>query len=65
MGPVLHVGCGDAPVPEQLQRAGFERSEHIDVEPQVIQVMLKRYPLEQWPGGFCKVTTLRGAKQGL
>ena len=23
LGPVLHIGCGDAPVPEQLQRAGF------------------------------------------
>ena len=25
LGPVLHVGCGDAPVPEHLHRAGWGR----------------------------------------
>jgi len=50
LGPVLHLGCGDAPVPELLLRAGFAASTHIDVASQVIEVMRSRYPAKDWPG---------------
>eukprot|EP00913_Durusdinium_trenchii_P015804 g14852.t1 len=50
LGPVLHVGCGDAPVPEHLHAAGFPSSEHIDIAPEVIARMRDTYPAEQWPG---------------
>lgn len=50
LGPVLQLGCGDAPVPEHLHRAGFPLSEHLDIVPEVIQRMRQKYPVEQWPG---------------
>ena len=50
LGPVLHLGCGDAPVPELLLRAGFPNSMHIDIAPQVIEVMRRRYPVKEFPG---------------
>eukprot|EP00434_Breviolum_minutum_P022573 symbB.v1.2.019918.t1/scaffold1650.1/size135921/7 len=50
LGPVLHVGCGDAPVPEHLHRAGFPVSVHLDVAKEVIDVMKRKYPAEEWPG---------------
>ncbi|CAJ1423052.1 unnamed protein product [Effrenium voratum] len=50
LGPVLSIGCGDAPVPELLHGAGFEASLHLDVAPQIIELMKRKYPKEQWPG---------------
>jgi len=50
LGPLLHVGCGDSPLPELLYKAGFRTSEHIDIAPQVVSTMQKRYPQADWPG---------------
>jgi len=50
LGPLLHVGCGDSPLPELLYRAGFRASEHIDIAPQVVSTMQQRYPQTEWPG---------------
>jgi len=49
-GPVLHVGCGDSPMPELLYKAGFTSSVHIDIAPQIISLLRQRYPPAQWPG---------------
>lgn len=49
-GPVLHIGCGDSPLPGFLERAGFPLSEHIDIAPEVITLLRARYPSSQWPG---------------
>eukprot|EP00442_Polarella_glacialis_P048171 CAMPEP_0115070034 /NCGR_PEP_ID=MMETSP0227-20121206/12887_1 /TAXON_ID=89957 /ORGANISM="Polarella glacialis, Strain CCMP 1383" /LENGTH=361 /DNA_ID=CAMNT_0002456499 /DNA_START=66 /DNA_END=1148 /DNA_ORIENTATION=- len=50
LGPVLQIGCGDSPIPELLHRAGFPKSEHIDIAPEVIDAMKLRYPVAEWPG---------------
>lgn len=50
LGPVLQIGCGDSPIPELLLRAGFPESEHIDIAPQVIELMRLRYPSDRFPG---------------
>jgi len=49
-GPILHVGCGDSPMPGLLYKAGFHEAEHIDIAPQVIEAMQKKYPEATWPG---------------
>lgn len=49
-GPILHVGCGDSPMPELLYKAGFRRAEHIDIAPQIVSVMQQRYPNTTYPG---------------
>lgn len=48
-GPVLHIGCGDSPMPEALHRSGF-RAENVDVAPQVVSTLRARYPAADWPG---------------
>lgn len=55
LGPVLQVGCGDAPVPELLIEAGFPKVENIDIAPQVISMMRQKYPAKDWPGLTFKV----------
>lgn len=50
LGPVLQIGCGDSPLASLLYKAGFTTSEHIDVEPRVIEAMRARYPSASWPG---------------
>merc|ERR1712228_218034 len=37
-------------MPALLHKAGFHKSEHIDVAPQVIATMRNRYPASEWPG---------------
>lgn len=55
LGPVLQIGCGDSPIPELLVRAGFNRSEHLDIIPEVVKTMQQRYPASEWPGLSFKV----------
>lgn len=50
LGPVLQIGCGDSPLAALLYEAGFHTSEHIDIEPRVVEAMRKRYPEATWPG---------------
>jgi len=61
LGPVLHVGCGDSPMPELLYRAGFHAVEHIDIVPQVVSTMKARYPSDLWPGMNFSVRDFLGA----
>lgn len=49
-GPVLQVGCGDSPFAALLHEAGYRNSENLDVAPQVIEAVQRRYPASTYPG---------------
>mmetsp|Transcript_98085 Transcript_98085/g.184441 ORF Transcript_98085/g.184441 Transcript_98085/m.184441 type:complete len:370 (-) Transcript_98085:81-1190(-) len=49
-GPVLQVGCGDSPLAALLHEAGYRKSENLDVAPQVIEAVQRRYPASEYPG---------------
>lgn len=65
LGPILQIGCGDSPLPGLLHKAGLTASEHIDVAPQVVEAMRKRYPADEWPGLHFEVRDfMANAKKG-
>eukprot|EP00927_Polykrikos_kofoidii_P019211 TRINITY_DN18958_c0_g2_i1.p1 TRINITY_DN18958_c0_g2~~TRINITY_DN18958_c0_g2_i1.p1 ORF type:complete len:329 (-),score=54.83 TRINITY_DN18958_c0_g2_i1:107-1093(-) len=47
---VLHIGCGDSPLPSLLHSAGYRPVENLDISPEVIELMRTRYPAADWPG---------------
>lgn len=50
LGPILHVGCGDSPMPGLLYKAGFVQAEHIDIAPQIVSTLKERYAADAFPG---------------
>lgn len=50
VGPLLHIGCGDSPMPSLLHGAGFHYTEHLDISSDVISKLRERYPASKWPG---------------
>jgi len=49
-GPLLQIGCGDSPLPGLLHSAGFRDVDHIDISPQVVSLMRRRYSGPSWEG---------------